>query len=123
MTTTTYTYKILNVPGSTGTVAEGINSSGEVVGAYATSSGDFYDNGSTYTTLSFDPEPGLVGMDAKFITNSGYVVGTYSTGGFTFYNFLYYNGTYTDLGNDAYFGDARAVASRRKGRMATGEGQ
>src|SRR5687767_5892432 len=51
---TTYTFTIINVPGATSTEANGINSLGQIVGAYQDASGGhgFLDIGGTFTPIN-----------------------------------------------------------------------
>src|SRR6516162_6242779 len=78
---TTYTYQTIDPPGSTYTIANSINSSGQIVGS--DSSGGFLDNNGIYTIL--------IGS-ASDINSSGQIVGTDGTAGF-----LYSGGTYTTI--------------------------
>jgi probable HAF family extracellular repeat protein len=61
--------------GPTGTVAEGINGAGQIVGYYADNNGDehgFLYNGGIYTTID---DPGAFGTTAFGINKNGHVVG------------------------------------------------
>ena len=61
---TTYTYQTIDPPGSTYTIANSINSNGQIVGLYYDSNHvehGFLDNNGVYTTI--DP-PGSVYTDA-----------------------------------------------------------
>src|SRR5262249_35975993 len=106
-----YTYTALDDPSATnGTVANGINDSGQIVGDYVGNSpitlthGFLYDPSSgTYTTLD-DPlasqNPGG-GTIASGINGTGEIVGSYATGGgmivLTAHGFLLSGGTYTTI--------------------------
>jgi hypothetical protein len=59
---TTYTYQTIDPPGSTYTVAESINTSGEIVGYYQDSSGQcgFLDNNGIYTTIDLPGSSGAI---------------------------------------------------------------
>ena len=99
----TITY--LNAPGTLNsngyTVANGINDSGEVVGAYETTysssqqHGFLYQNG-TYTTID-DPNAGSGGTFATGINNSGIIVGSYYDSSGLSHGFLDNNGTFTTV--------------------------
>src|SRR6516165_7884444 len=92
----TYTYQTIDPPGSTYTIAESINSKGEIVGLYYDSQltpgqiehGFLYNHG-TYTTI--DP-PGSNETIATDINSGGQIVGVYNGGGF-----LYSHGAYTTI--------------------------
>jgi probable HAF family extracellular repeat protein len=89
---TTYTYQTINPPGSTYTVAESINASGEIVGYYQDSNHvqhGFLDNNGVYTTI--DP-PDSTNTILDDINSQGQIVGT--GGGL---GFLYSGGTYTTI--------------------------
>ena len=80
---TTYTYQTIDPPGSTYTIAQSINSNGQIVGFYYDSqltSGQiehgFLDNNGIYTTI--DP-PGSIYTDATDINSLGQIVGVYNT--------------------------------------------
>jgi probable HAF family extracellular repeat protein len=70
------TYTVLDFPGASNTVAEGINAKGQIVGDYIDSSGThaFLDSGGTYTTI--DP-PGSILSEAFGFNAKGDVVGLY----------------------------------------------
>ena len=88
----TFTYTLIDVPGSTETTAIGINNASQIVGGYVDSAGNrhgFLDNNGVFTTLDF---PGSTFTQATGINNVGQIVGFYSGGAF-----LYQNGTYTHL--------------------------
>ena len=80
-----FAYTAINVPGSSSTMAYGINNSSQIVGAYTDSAGmhGFLDTNGVFTTLPFVPTG---------INNVGEIVG-YSADGV----FLDINGTVTDL--------------------------
>jgi hypothetical protein len=94
-----YTYTTIDVPGATNTEANGINSSGQIVGDYLgandTQNG-FLLNKGVYTTLdgpggNYVPDAGASGINAM-----GQVVGSYYTG-YDLIGFLYRNGAYTTI--------------------------
>jgi uncharacterized membrane protein len=78
-------YTTLSVSGAVGTIARGINDSGEVVGSYG-AYGYVYSNGN-YLALSV---PGAAETIAYGINDLGQIVGGSSAG-----SFLYVNGNYT----------------------------
>src|SRR5262249_10113728 len=73
-----YMYTTLDVPGSTGTGASGINTSGQVVGWYNDAGGIEHgfllDVDGNYTTLD---APGAIQTEARGINDAGQVVGLY----------------------------------------------
>jgi probable HAF family extracellular repeat protein len=85
--------------GSLGTIAEGINNSGDIVGTYfiGSSYSGFVDSGGTFTTIA-DPSPGIGNTEVTNINNQGEITGRGNTGsgneGFV-YNLS--NNTYTIL--------------------------
>ena len=77
MNTTTYTYTTIDPPGSTYTLPESINDSGQIVGLYEDSGGvnhGFLDSGGQYTTI--DP-PGSISTYADGINAKGQIIGYY----------------------------------------------
>jgi probable HAF family extracellular repeat protein len=86
-----YTFTTIYVPGSTGTVANGVNDAGQIVGTFSDSSGGhgFLYSGGVYTTLNAPVTP-------YGINDKGQIVGTFSdsNGG---HGFLYSGGVYTTL--------------------------
>jgi serine/threonine protein kinase len=91
-----YRYTLLDVPGSTGTYALGLNDSGQIVGGFTNAAGThgfLLDHG-TYTTLNV---PGSTTTQANGINNSGHIVGHYSVGAGPFHGFLLKNGTYSSI--------------------------
>ena len=93
-----YTYTLINIPGSPSAYATGINNSGQIVGEYAppnTSIGHgFVDSSGTITDVFF---PGSQSTEAFGINNSGQVVGQYQTTTGVWYGFEYSSGTFTQL--------------------------
>jgi len=93
-------FTTLDVPGSTRTAAEGINASGQIVGAYETAGFEgFPQHGfllrhGRYTTLDV---PGSVATGALGINASGQIVGEYETAGGKQHGFLLRRGSYTRL--------------------------
>jgi hypothetical protein len=74
-----YTFTTFDVPGSTFTIAGGVNASGQVVGAYGNGgTHGFLRSGGSYTTLDV---PGSTFTNAFGINDSGQVVGGYVAGG------------------------------------------
>jgi len=94
---TTYTYTTLNNPLATsGTVARGINDTGQIVGWYQANTdavyGFLYDGGS-YATLN---DPLTIKTSPYGINNAGHIVGLIGSGNDE-HGFLYSGGTYTIL--------------------------
>ena len=94
---TTYTYQTIDPPGSTYTIANSINSNGEIVGFYQDSNRvehGFLDNNGIYTTI--DP-PGSVETVADSINAGGQIIGFYFVGNTGQQGFLFSHGTYTTI--------------------------
>src|SRR5580700_10022033 len=105
--TATFTY--LTPPGSTNSQAVGINDSGQIVGSYGNSSGNFgfLYSGGTYTTISapgalqFTPSTFFNGGgtdDAAGINNAGEIAGAWTNSSGFEQGFTYSGGTFTDTG-------------------------
>ena len=72
-----FVFTSVNVPGSTSTVAAGINTGGQVVGYYTDSGGNqhgFLDTGGTFTSID---APGATSTYAFAINSSGQIAGEY----------------------------------------------
>src|SRR6266545_3274488 len=83
-----YIFTTLDVPGSTGgTTAFGINTSGQIVGAYGDGGGQhgFLLSGGSYTTLDV---PGSTATAATGINASDQIVGIYQAGSSRNHGFL-----------------------------------
>jgi uncharacterized membrane protein len=94
---TTYTYQTIDPPSSTYTIAQSINSNGQIVGLYYDSNRvehGFLDNNGVYTTI--DPL-GSVEANATDINSLGQIVGVYNIAGVGGLGFLYSHGTYTTI--------------------------
>jgi probable HAF family extracellular repeat protein len=91
-----YLYTTLDVPGAILTNANGINASGQIVGAY-NASGDhgFLLSGGSYTTL--DVTGTTSGTNANGINASGQIVGSYVDASSHVHGFLLKGGSYTTL--------------------------
>jgi probable HAF family extracellular repeat protein len=74
-----------------GTLAEGINNRGQIVGTYGLS-GFIYQNGAFTNILNY---PSAVNTDVTAISASGQVVGAYSVGDGALHGFTYSSGTYS----------------------------
>jgi uncharacterized membrane protein len=71
-------YETIAPPGSTYSIADSINNSGQIVGFYVDSSGQeygFLDNRGTYTTIN--PAGGIQAIPTA-INDEGQIVGTYA---------------------------------------------
>jgi probable HAF family extracellular repeat protein len=87
----------LTVPGATSyTEAFSINNSGQIVGDFATATGNsgFLYSGGVYTTIN---APGATSTIPFGINNSGQVVGYYSGPGITTSGFLYSGGVFSKI--------------------------
>jgi probable HAF family extracellular repeat protein len=94
---TTYTYQTIDPPGSTYTIAESINSNGQIVGFYQDSNHvqhGFLDSNGVYTTI--DP-PDSVETVAVGINSGGQIIGYYWTASGPQLGFLDSKGTYTTI--------------------------
>jgi probable HAF family extracellular repeat protein len=92
-----YIFTTLDVPGSTGTSAFGINNAGQIVGSYFDPDGlehGFLLSSGYYATLDV---PGATNTVATGINTSGQIVGIYNTGNFINRGFLLSGGSYTNL--------------------------
>ena len=93
------TYVTLNDPlGADGTLANGIDNAGQIVGEYLDAHGSthgFLFSSGTYTTI--DDPLGINGTDAKGINDAGEIVGYYLDGSSVAHGFVYNNGTYVTL--------------------------
>src|SRR5436190_23887020 len=107
------TYTTLDDPsaGSGGTVAQGINAAGQIVGYYLDASfksHGFLYSGGTYTTL--DDPLARYGAVATGINNAGQVVGLYKDASLCHHGFPYTGGTYTTLDDPSATANALALA-------------
>jgi PEP-CTERM motif len=103
----TQTYTFLTPPGAINSIAVGINDSGQIVGTYETSSGNYgyLYSGGTYSTLSVPgatQSPGtvfyyasMIGTNAAGINDDGEIVGEWS-GPSGEAGFTYSGGVFTD---------------------------
>src|SRR5262249_25703239 len=93
-----YTFTTLDDPVATnGTVASGINASGNIVGLFSGPSYGFLYAGVTYTTISFAQHL----TEAGGINTAGQIVGSYSTRTTGWHGFFYSNGAYITLDDPA----------------------
>ena len=107
--TGTQTFTFLTPPGATNSIAVGINDSGQIVGTYGTSTGNYgyLYSGGTYTTLSvpgatqspgtffYYANPNAIGTDATGINDNGEIVGDWS-GSSGEAGFIYSAGSFTN---------------------------
>ncbi len=74
-----FTFTTIDVPGSTGTSAAGINPSGQIVGQFSDSKGDGHgflrDTDGSFTTIDM---PGSSGTGASGINSSGQIAGGFT---------------------------------------------
>jgi probable HAF family extracellular repeat protein len=113
---THYSFSILNVPtASLGTVAYGLNASGQVAGVFYDGNGThgFVYTGKDYLTLDVPQATATLAYD---INASGQVVGNYIDGTGK-HGFLYSNGQYTTLDNPNGF-DTNALSINDSGQVA-----
>jgi len=82
-------YTTIDVPGSTGTIAYGINNSGEIVGEYFVGGG-VTPHGFLYSEGIFTPldVPGAISTYASGINDAGEIVGSYTDANFGLHGFL-----------------------------------
>ena len=122
-----YTYTILDDPLATnGTVATGINGTGQIVGTYnpdASSSHPFLYSAGTYTTLPDDPSA-TAGTQPTDINDAGQIVGNYGVvlagHGVADHGFLYSGGTYTTI-DDPLAGGASGQGTSANGINRLGQ--
>jgi len=92
---TTYTYQTIDPPGSTYTIADSINSNGQIVGFYQDSNHiqhGFLDNNGIYTTI--DP-PNSLATSVNDINSRGQIIGYFDDPAPI--GFLYSGGSYTTI--------------------------
>jgi probable HAF family extracellular repeat protein len=89
-------YVSLTYPGSSRTIAYGINNVGAIVGGYATDGNGygFVYAGGRYRSLSY---PGKSGTNATGINDSGAIVGTYSATANTAQSYLFQSSVYSEI--------------------------
>lgn len=96
--TTTETYRSVEIPNAAQQTASGVNDSGELVGYYSDSTGvvhGYLQSGGIFTTLDV-PFPTAIGTSAFGIDNAGDIVGFWSDAT-TGHGFLLHAGTYTSF--------------------------
>lgn len=73
-----YTYQLIDYPGASRTVVNGINNAGTIVGSFDSDAGrrGFLYDGSTYSEFNY---PGANGTELRGINNLGHLLGTYAT--------------------------------------------
>jgi probable HAF family extracellular repeat protein len=106
----TQAYTFLTPPGATNSNAVGINDSGQIVGGYGNTSGNYgyLYSGGIFTTLSvpgaFQYSPSTFfdggGTSAEGINNAGEIAGTWTNSSGYEQGFEYSGGTFTDTGID-----------------------
>jgi len=83
----------LNVPGSTGTLANGVNNVGQIVGDYESNVGSqnhaFLYSGGAFTSIG---DPDVYILYVPGINDAGTIVGTYASPGIGTQAFVYANG-------------------------------
>jgi hypothetical protein len=102
------TYRILTVPGSTESIATGINGAGLIVGVYEDLSGvrhGFADDGAAFTTVDF---PGSIVTQAMGVNAAGQIVGEYVDAAGVEHGFVSAGGAFTAID---YPGAAATVAA------------
>jgi probable HAF family extracellular repeat protein len=118
-----YTYTTFDDPLNTsgdGTLASGINDTGQIVGTYADASGvhGFLLSGGSYTTLD-DPLASAY-TSAAGINGAGQIVGIYFSNHFGhagLHGFLYNKGVYTTLDHPLATDGTEAVGINAKGEI------
>jgi len=99
LSATNITFKIIDVPGATATVADGINNSGTIVGFFADSAGTFHGyladkDGNFVKAIDF---PGAAQTQPFGINEKGEIVGSYVDDGGVFHGFLLHDGNFATL--------------------------
>jgi probable HAF family extracellular repeat protein len=91
-------YAILNVPGSTGSIATGINASGLIVGVYVDVAGSAHgfttSDSSTFSDIDF---PGATDTQAIDVNDAGTIVGDYFDAANVEHGFVSTAGTFTAI--------------------------
>ena len=90
-------YQILTVPGSTRSIATGINGAGLIVGVYQDLAGvlrGFANNGGTFSNVDF---PGASGTQAIGVNDAGQIVGDYFDAANVEHGFVSSGGTFTAI--------------------------
>jgi probable HAF family extracellular repeat protein len=103
--------------GTSGTHAEAINNSGQVVGYYVDASGavhGFLYSGGSYTTLD---DPSGVDTVVEGINDAGEIVGYYWNSSGNSQIFTYSNGIYTDLNDSSNNGGVQSVTINDAGEV------
>src|SRR2546423_651341 len=113
-----YTYTTLDDPLATrvGTIAQGINATGQIVGYYTASVNlhGLLFSGGTYTTLN---DPLATGLTvASGINDMGQIVGFYDNDSGR-HGFLYSGGTYTTIDDPLGASDTRAFGINAAGQI------
>jgi len=92
-----HTFVTIDVPGSEGTVARGLNNSGQIVGTFTQASrtlGFLYDAG-TFSPIEF---PGAILTNPSGINNAGQIAGFYDLDdGANHHGFLYADGSFSTI--------------------------
>jgi probable HAF family extracellular repeat protein len=110
-------FTTLNVPGGSGTLANGINDSGRIVGSFCDSNGrlhGFLDANAVFTTIDF---PGAVDTSAFSINDAWQIVGFFSTSAGVGIPFLDAHGVFTILNVSAVGIGASATGINNSGQI------
>ena len=101
-------YQILTVPGSTASIATGINGAGLIVGVYQDLAGvlrGFANNGGTFSNVDF---PGASGTQAIGVNDAGQIVGDYFDAASVEHGFVSSGGVFTAIDFPGATGTAAA---------------
>jgi uncharacterized membrane protein len=101
-------YQILTVPGSTASIATGINGAGWIVGVYADLGGvlrGFASSGGAFSNVDF---PGATGTQAIGLNDAGQIVGNYFDAASTEHGFVASGGVFTTIDYPGATGTAAA---------------
>jgi len=112
----TYSYITVNVPDATSATANGINNSGQIVGAYGNGAGQygFLYSGGNYTTITV---PAATYTTANGINATGQIVGIYYDSSGASHGFLYSGGNYTTLDDPLATGRTYANGINKSGQI------
>lgn len=109
------TNHVLNIPGGSSSIINGINATGEMVGSYRdTKVHAFLYDGKTITTLD---APGATFTEANGISKSGAIVGDYYDSSDVQHGFLYQQGKFTNIDYPGNGGETVAYGINSTGEV------
>jgi probable HAF family extracellular repeat protein len=117
-----FTFTKIDVPGATLTVADGINTQGQIVGKYEDTAGKthgFLLNNGHFSNIDF---PDAISTQANGINDHGGIVGAYQDTAFKFHGFLFSAGSYSPIDVPSAT-DTRAFGINASGQIVGGYGK